>query len=379
LDFTIVREEPTEKRGPAWTVNVPSWRDDLDRPIDLVEEVLRLYGTEKIPPSVVLSPGLVSDDDPVVKFNRRVTDYLVGHDFHECVNYTLRPAKEVATWVSQTAAAELALANPFVEDQSHLRPTLIVGLLDVLKLNQSRGVAVSRLCETGRIFVEHNGQNLECAAVGFIIADDAERRWLKREPVDFYTTKHHIKALAGAAGIDFSRQVLSPPMGDYNGWQEGHAAFAGDFSHGWTARFGLLNLGMVRGLGIEGKVYGGIFAVLPEKIADDSLRKRYADFSLFPAALRDIALLVDGSTPSDEIRKQLTRIARAAVGNAFAVESVQPFDVYQGAGLPPGKKSLAFSLVFRAADRTLTDDEVNAAFTRIQEELAKSTTYILRK
>ena len=96
-----------------------------------------------------------------------MTDYLVGHDFHECVNYTLRPAKEIATWVSQTAAHELALANPFVEDQSHLRPTLVTGLLESLKLNQSRGVAVSRLCETGRIFIERNGQNFECAAVGF--------------------------------------------------------------------------------------------------------------------------------------------------------------------------------------------------------------------
>ena len=86
-------------------MSIPSWRDDLDRPIDLVEEVLRVYGTEKIPPAVVSSPGLLADDDPIVLFNRRVTDYLVGHDFHECVNYTLRPAKEIATWVSQTAAA----------------------------------------------------------------------------------------------------------------------------------------------------------------------------------------------------------------------------------------------------------------------------------
>jgi phenylalanyl-tRNA synthetase beta chain len=125
LELTIMREEPTASpdRGTAWTINVPSWRDDLDRPIDLVEEVLRVYGTEKIPATVVTSPGLLAEDDPIVLFNRHVTDYLVGHDFHECVNYTLRPAREVSTWVSGAAAAELALANPFVEDQSHLRPT----------------------------------------------------------------------------------------------------------------------------------------------------------------------------------------------------------------------------------------------------------------
>jgi len=370
LELTIVREEETEHpaRGPAWTVNIPSWRDDLDRPIDLVEEVLRLYGTEKIPAAVVQSPGLLAEDDPIVVFNRRVTDYLVGHDFHECVNYTLRAAKEIATWVSQTAAQELALLNPFTEDQSHLRPTLVTGLLESLKLNQSRGVTVSHLCETGRIFIERNGQNMECAAVAFIIAEPmGARSWLKRESADFYTTKHHVAALAAAAGIDVSRQPVAPITGAYFGWQEGHSATVGDIAHGWTARFGLLNLAMVKALGVEGKVYAGIFAILPEKLTADVTRRRFAEFGLFPAALRDLALVVDIATPAIDVQKALAKTARAAVGNAFALESVSVFDLYQGKGLPEGKKSLAFSLVFRAADRTLTDDEVNAAFTRIQQ------------
>ena len=380
LELNIVREEITESRGPAWTVAIPSRRDDLDRPIDLVEEVLRLHGTDKIPAAVVSSPGLIGDDDPLVLFNRRATDYLVGHDFHECVNYTLRSAKEITTWVSQTAAVELALANPFVDDQSHLRPTLTMGLLESLKLNQSRGVAVSRLCETGRVFIERNGQNFECAAVGFIIAEPvAERSWLKREPADFYTAKKHVTALAAAAGIDLGRQPLVPVTGPYYGWQEGQSAAAGEMAHGWTARFGLLNLAMVKSLGIEGKVYAGIFAILPEKITAETARRRYADFSLLPAALRDLALLVDAGVHADEVRKTLARITRAALGNAFMLESVEAFDVYQGQGLPEGKKSVAFSLVFRSGERTLTDDEVNAVFQKVQEEVAKSTTWQIRK
>ncbi|MEO7412419.1 MAG: phenylalanine--tRNA ligase subunit beta [Opitutaceae bacterium] len=381
LELTVIREEPTEEpaRGIAWTLSIPSWRDDLDRPIDLVEEVLRIYGTEKIPAAVVMSPGLAREDDAVVLFNRRVTDYLVGHDFHECVNYTLRPARELALWVSQTSGAELALANPFVDDQSHLRPTLITGLLDALKLNQSRGVAASRLCETGRVFMEHQGQNFECAAVAFIIAEPrGDRTWLPRAPVDFYSVKHHVGALATAAGIDFSRQPLTTIAGDsYFGWQEGQSAFAGDIAHGWAARFGLLNLAMVKSLGLEGKVYGGIFAILPEKIPSDAGRRRHADFSLQPAALRDLALLVDLATPADEVRKTLAKLARAAVGNAFVLEGVSVFDVYQGKGLPEGTKSLAFSFVFRAPDRTLNDEEVNKALAEIQAGLT-STPYRVR-
>jgi phenylalanyl-tRNA synthetase beta chain len=382
LELNVVREELTEQpaRGAAWTVSIPSWRDDLDRPIDLVEEVLRVYGTEKIPATVVTSPGLLADDDPIVLFNRRVTDYLVGHDFHECVNYTLRPAKELAAWVSQTAAQELALSNPFVEDQSHLRPTLITGLLESLKLNQSRGVAATQLFETGRIFIERNGQNFECAAVGFIVAEPvAQRAWLKREPVDFYAVKHHVGALASAAGIDLARQPLVPVTGSFYGWQEGQSAATGEMANGWTARFGLLNLAMVKTLGIEGKVYAGIFAILPEKLTGEATRRRYSDFSLFPAALRDLALVVDAATPGADVQKALAKAARAAAGNAFAVESVGVFDVYTGKGLPEGKKSLAFNLVFRSAERTLTDDEVNVAFQKLQDELVKSSGWQIRK
>ena len=385
LEFTITREEPTvhPARGPAWTVGIPSWRDDLDRPIDLVEEVLRLHGTEKIPAAVVSSPGLVGDDDPIVLFNRCVTDYLVGHDFHECVTYTLRPAKEIAAWVSAPAAAELALANPFVEDQSHLRPTLITGLLESLKLNQSRGVAVTRLCETGRVFLERHGQNVECAAVAFLMAEPvAQRTWLKsnRTPTeDFFSAKHHVAALAAAAGLDFARQPLTPIAAPSFGWQEGHSASAGNIEHGWTARFGLLDLAMVKSLGLEGKVYASIFAILPEKITADTARRRYADFSLLPAALRDIALVVDAATPAAEVQKTLAKFARAAAGHAFALETVSAFDVYTGPGVPEGKKSLAFSLVFRSPERTLTDDEVNAVFQKVQDEVAKTTAWQIRK
>jgi phenylalanyl-tRNA synthetase beta chain len=379
LELNVTREDG-EGDQVQWTVSIPSWRSDLDRPIDLVEEILRVYGTERIPASTVLAPGLVGDDDPIVLFNRKVTDYLVGQRFHECVNYTLRSGQELARWVSQTAATELALANPFVEDQSHLRPTLITGLLDTLKLNQSRGVAVSRVFETGRVFIERDGANYECVAVAFAISQsDATRTWQKREPDDFYSVKRHVETLASSAGVDLSRQPLLPIVGTYDGWQEGHSASAGEMKYGWTARFGLLNLAMVKAYGIEGKVYSGIFAMLPEKFTADGTRRRFQPFGLFPAALRDLALVVDEQLHAAEPQKTLAKLARTAAAQAFALESVEVFDVYRGKGLPDGTKSIAFSLVFRAPDRTLTDDEVNVVFQKIQDELAKSTAYQVRK
>ncbi|HWA24972.1 MAG TPA: phenylalanine--tRNA ligase subunit beta [Lacunisphaera sp.] len=381
LDLAIRHEEPTDHRGPAWTVTIPSYRADLDRPIDLVEEILRVCGTEKVPPAPAVGPALVDGDDaPAAVFNRKATDYLVGQHFHECVNYTLRSAKELKTWISDAAVQELGLLNPFVEEQSHLRPTLLLGLLESLKLNQSRGNEVSRLCETGRVFIELNGSVLECAGVGFIMAENPKSRaWLARPAPDFHAVKRHVEILAAQAGVELATQPLVPVTGAYWGWQEGQAAAAGELKAGWTARFGLLNLAMVRAAGIEGKVWAGMFAILPENIPGSSSRRRFENFSLFPAALRDLALVVDAARHAEEVRQHLLTTARAAVtGAAFAIEAVEIFDVYRGAGLPEGRKSLAFALSFRSPERTLTDDEVNAAFAKIQQGIAADGTMTVR-
>jgi phenylalanyl-tRNA synthetase beta chain len=379
LELNVTRESAAPDGGAEWTVAIPSWRDDLDRPIDLVEEILRIHGTDRIPPSGVASVGLAAEDDPVVVFNRAAASYLVGHDFNECVNTTLRPGKEITTWVSQAAAAELALANPFVEEQSHLRPTLIMGLLDSLLLNQSRGVAATRLFEVGRIFIESNGQNFEGASVAFMIAEDARRHWRRREPADFFTVKHHLGALAAAAGVDIGGEELEPVGGPGFGWQEGHSVSMGSTDRGWVARFGLVSLELLRSRGIEGSVLAGILTFLPERLAAPRPRVRAREQSLYPAALRDIALVVDRSARAGDVRRVVVAAAAAAAAGSFSVEGVEVFDVYEGKGLPEGKKGLALALAFRSPARTLTDDEVNGALRRIQEDVTRSGAYQVRK
>lgn len=378
LELRVTGERTDVAGQSLWTVSIPSWRDDLERPIDLVEEILRLHGTENIPAAPVLAVGLVGDDDPVALYNTRAIDYLAGHDFHECVNYTLRPASELAAGRSADEVAALSLANPFVEDQSHLRASLLGGLLESLRLNQSRGVSATRLAETGRVFLRKDGKLWECAAVAFLIAEPVgERAWHPRSEADFYTVKHHLSQLCAFAGLDLARQpVLAPAPG----FQVGQAAAVGAFAHGYAAEFGLLDLGALKALGIEGKVYAGHFAILPEKIAQAAggARRRYAPFGLLPAALRDVAVVVPDTTPAAEVQKALAKHARAAAGPAFALEAVEIFDVYTGKGIPEGHKSLAFSLSFRAPDRTLTDDEVNTAFGRIQADLSAAG-YAIRK
>jgi len=311
-----------------------------------------------------------------VRFNRVATEYLVGHDFHECVNYTLRPAREVAAWASAAELPRLALANPFVDDQTHLRSSLVGGLLESLRLNQARGVPVARLAETGRVFLEREGQVLECVAAAFVIAESSgERSWLRRESPDFFTVRHHVSTLAGLAGLRVSD--LLP--GSAPGWQAGHAAFATDVRRGWWTGAGLVDLALTRSLGIEGRVLAGFVALLPELLPTRAAVRRFRDFSLFPAALRDLALIVPEATPAGEVAVRVEDAARQAAGASFSFEGATLFDVYRGPGLPDGHKSLAFSLVFRGRDRTLTDDEVNLAFQRLQGDTLAGTPWQIRR
>ncbi len=374
------RADTTRLTGVTWTVKVPSWRGDLDRGVDLVEEVVRLYGCEKIPPAPVVAVALPEADDPITEFNRAAIAYLVGQHFHECCNYSQRSGPETAAWISETAAKTLGLANPFTEEYSHLRASLINGLLENLRLNQDRRTGATKLFEVGRTFREQDGKIYECLSVGFVIATTSdEAQWLARAPGDFFTAKRHLGIVAANAGVAFDSLRVEPVAATSAGWQPGHSATFGRLTDGVEARCGLLNLEMLRKLGITGGVVAGMLYVLPEKVAVAQPRAKFKNISLFPAALRDIALVVDGGAAAETVRRDVAKAARAAAGGKLALENVRLFDVYQGKGLPEGKKSFAFSLVYRADDRTLTDDEVNAAFSKTQEELAKNVAYAIRK
>ncbi|HUG10113.1 MAG TPA: phenylalanine--tRNA ligase subunit beta [Opitutaceae bacterium] len=371
LELRIEVRADNADGGPVtWLVSIPSFRGDLDRPIDLVEEVIRIHGCERIPAADVAATALPQADDPVAEFNRAASRYLAGQHFHECVNYSMRSAAEVAQWTSADAAKTLALANPFTEEQSHLRPTLVHGLLDNLRLNQDRGTDAARLFECGRTFRDLGGKMVECISVGFVVRlGAAGAGWLKRGTADFYTAKNHLSILASVAGVDLGGLAVARVDATGSGWQAGHSAVFGGIANGFDAECGLLDLARTRALGIEGPVLAGIVSATPATLESGTSRSRYKPFSLLPSALRDLALVVDAATPSETVRREVQKAARAASAGKFDVDGVRVFDVYAGKGLPEGKKSLAFSLSYRAPDRTLTDDEVSAAFNAAQVAL----------
>lgn len=373
LEFEVSAYEPSE--GKYFEVGIPSFRLDLERPVDLVEEFLRIYGTDKIPSADVASPGLIASDAPQAVFVRKVSQLLASRGFNECVNYSLRPAEEVQQWFGERAAP-LALANPLASDQTHLRISTLPGLLDVLKLNQARLTSPRRLFEVGKVFHPHGDEVFEMLYVGLLIAQEKPQSWQAVKDTTYHEVTELAAEIARLGGFKPDLTTATQVDGAYQ-WQEGHAGAFGSFEEGFEARCGLLSQAVLKQWDIRGQVMAAGIAFVPEKLPSSKERGVFQPFSAFPPAMRDLALVVDQATFAGSVQQDLAVLAAEAPTDGFSLESIRVFDVYEGTGLPEGKKSLAFSLAYRSAERTLKDEEVNVAFMALQDKL-KERGYTLR-
>lgn len=365
--------------GDAWTVTVGSFRPEVDRPIDLVEEFIRLYGTDKIPSAPVQAVTPDREDDPLAVFNRNVADYFVAQHFYECSHYSLTDGDTIARWQDAAVADALRLDNPLTSDMSHFRASLLPGLLNAVTLNLNNGNAVSRLFEMGRVLrTDAEGQVYELIAVSLVLVQATKTRtWLSREQQDFYHVQAYAEKLLSLAG--FTAAALEPVSADSKVWEAGHAAQAGDWLKGkFSLVLGALNLSHVRAADIDQVVYGAELLLQPKHFAKHGKRIRFEPFSSYPQVSKDLALVVDADILAHTVSAHMAAAATAAIDGQFNLDAVSIFDVYQGAGLPEGKKSLAFSMVFRSNERTLKDKEVNAVFAAVQQAMTQQHGYEIR-
>ena len=379
LGLGVVIQDATDG-SPRWEVSIPSFRQDLQRDVDLIEEIIRVYGTDRIPESEVVARGISTEDHRIYTVNESVADYLTGQNFNEAYLYSLRDPEETQFFFGDGGFKVLALDNPLQSDQSHMRPSLIPGLLDVLKLNKARGTGASRFFERGHVYREVKGEMVELISVSFVIlADQVSREWRQREVADFYTARTlagNILDLAGTA----SSKLNYNPIAECKLWQGGQSAYAGDFAKmGFEATVGLLNIATLKERwDIDQAVIAGSVLMTPKFFERKAKRGRHSVISNQPASSKDLALIVDQAVLAGQVQNDVAKFAKKAT-QGFNCESVRVFDVYQGEGLPEGKKSLAVSMSFRAADRTLKDKEVNTAFESIQKLIAEQTDYQIRK
>ncbi len=362
LGFTVRGSEG------EYTVTVPSFRPEVDRPIDLVEEFVRVNGTANIPAAAVSVHGLHREDAPLAAFNHRAQDLLSARGYHECCHYSLVDGDVLTKWESAEAESVLSLANPLTSEMSHLRASLIPGLLNALRLNRSHGNAPRRFFETGRVFKSEKGALKEMASVAFVLAvDEPERAWKTPEAPDFYAAKALVEEVAALLGANAVGWKLADGL---SLWQNGHAATATGKA---SLAAGLLSIDLLKANDLDGLVLAGEIVFAPERLKGGASKPAaFQPFSDFPGTERDLALVVDATEPAEAVRAALDKAARKVVGKAFSVDAVRVFDVYQGKGLEEGKKSLALSLKFRADDRTLKDKEVNDAFEKIQRSMVQA-------
>tara|TARA_B100002019_G_scaffold290433_1_gene308125 strand:+ start:2200 stop:4668 length:2469 start_codon:yes stop_codon:yes gene_type:complete len=380
LNFSIERSD--DSSDAFWKVSVPSYRQDLTRAVDLYEEFIRIYGTDKIPAQPIRAEGINELDHSIYTYNSSVGAYLTGKSFHETFLYTLRDGEEFEFFggKADTDSLHLKLDNPLQSDQTHLRNSTIPGLLDVLELNHARHNERAQFFERGRVFRMINGGMLELISVGFVAcAVQRERAWLQRSPIDFYTAKSYVEDLLSL--LPFSHGGLKwTPIESSSFWQAAHSARGGNLSDcGYEAEVGLLNIKNIKARwGISEPVFAGSLLVIPDMFEKSSQRRRFQALSNQPASSKDLSLVVDSNVLASEVQEEVKRCIDSLI-EGFACEAVSVFDVYAGDGLDAEKKSVSLSMRFRAQDRTLKDTEVNALFEAVQSKILEDTNYQIRK
>jgi phenylalanyl-tRNA synthetase beta chain len=352
--------EFTDLDRGTWRVAVPTFRVDVSREIDLIEEVGRHYGFDRLP---VTFPALTSPQaapDERIARDRGVRRLLHAAGFSESVTFAFIE-RQAALPFCNPGVEPAAIANPLSEKFAVLRPSLLPGLVDACVHNRRRERRDVRLFETGTRFT---GEGEARAAAFACCGAAAEPHWSgQTRMVDFFDAKGIVEALAGECGRTVEYVPVERPF-----LASGRAAEA-RVVLGTTTRslgvFGQLLPAVAEARGFPGgeEIYVGevdVALVTTEDASDDF---RAAPLPRFPSIVRDISMLIDEALPAAAVRGTI----RSEAPDTLA--SIVEFDRYQGKGVPEGRISLSLRLTFRAPDRTLTDEEAQAATERIVEAL----------
>lgn len=349
-----------------YEVLVPSYRADVTREVDIFEEVLRLYGMENIPAS--LSRGYTTESGltPAQKLRNKIGATLRSQGLNEAMSYPYQDESELEKYHFELPETlELVrLHNPMTSEQSVLRPSLVPSLLKKLSLNQSRGVKDVHLYEIGSVFVTSEGRKLPIETemvAGLLAGSWRGQQW--NDPataLDFFDAKGIIEELA----LNLRVEKLRFKESERPFLQPGRGAevLFGKERIGWL---GELHPLVAESFDIEGSCV--IFELDVTKLISNA--RDISTLSApqkFPAIEHDIALIVDTEISAEDIMQRIMNYGRKA-----RLESVALFDLYTGKGIESGKKSLAFKLVYRAADRTLNSEEVEKAQEVILSRLEK--------
>jgi phenylalanyl-tRNA synthetase beta chain len=345
----------SEKQDGAVVAEAPSFRPDLQREEDLIEEVARVQGYESIRSTL---PGIrrVGELDPSHDFRRRSRQALVRAGLREALSLSFASRADLELMGHDAA---VAVANPPSADEPYLRRSIVPKLLQALARTMARGARSVTLFEIGHVF--HPADPVDEREVVTValagLAD--EGLYSESRTFDFFDGKGALEALLSGLAIDDWRLADAPgrPL---------HPARSATVEIGGEAAgvIGELHPRIAQRLDLPARV--AIFELDVASLARNAPRRTtYRDIPRYPPIRRDLAFILDASTPAADVRSALEQAGGELVG------SVHLFDVFEGPPLSEGQRSLAFSIDFRAADRTLTDQEADRAVAAMVERLSR--------
>lgn len=352
------------RTAEGFETHVPLYRPDLQREIDLIEELGRILGYERIPETPPAGTTTQGKDSPEGAFAERLRTILLSAGLQEIVSHTLEPENPFQTaggGLSEQLYHPIMLRNPMSEELSFLRFSLLSSLVRTADYNRRRGIRDLHLFEIGRVFALGEQGYHEWLHLGILMTGNHHSpHWAEKpKPVDFYHFKGVVEHMLQALGIE-ARFV---PVVDHDPrFHPGRAAYVHDRDDQRLGVIGEIHPTIAREYEFRQRVYAGEFSLNALRHAA-AHTVHYRPLPVFPPVLRDIAILVPEEVPVGQLFDTIRE-----VGGEW-IESVQLFDRYTGSHIPEGLHSLAFSLVFRSRERTLTDEEVNQRVEQIFQAL----------
>jgi phenylalanyl-tRNA synthetase beta chain len=367
----------TRGTGPVIRVTVPTWRPDVHGKADLVEEVVRIVGVDRVPMTpfdrgdVPRKPVLT----PLQVRTRKARRALGGRGLVEAVTWSF--ISHPAATLFGGGKADLVLANPIAAELSDMRPSLVPGLVAAAQRNADRGYPDAALFEVGQVFLGDRPQDQVTAAGGvrrrLAKATGAGRHWATgSRGVDAYDAKADALAVLAAAGAPM--QALQVVPGGPSWLHPGRSGAIQIGPQNVLGHFGELHPKALEALGADGPLvaFEVVLERIPEAKARPTRAKPALELAPFQPVERDFAFVVDRAVKAADL-------VRAAQGvDRKLIAGIVVFDVYEGPGIDPSKKSIAIAVTLQPREKTMTDQEIDAVAARIVAEVGKRTGGVLR-
>jgi phenylalanyl-tRNA synthetase beta chain len=367
-------------QGRNVKVAAPSWRPDIEGKADIVEEVVRIIGVDRVPATpfdrgeAPRKPVLT----PIQLRTRKAKRALAARGLVEAVTWSFVAKPQAELFGG--AKPELALANPIAADLSDMRPSLLPGLIAAAQRNADRGFPDVALFEVGQIFKGDQPQDQVTAASGVRRAaaktTGIGRHWShpKDTPneVDAFDAKGDALAALAAAGAPAHALQVVP--GGPAWFHPGRSGTIQIGPQNVLGHFGELHPRALEAMKAEGPLvaFEVVLEKIPESKAKATRAKPMLELSPLQPVERDFAFVVDRGVKAADILRATQSVDRKLIAN------VSVFDVYEGAGIAPGKKSVAIAVILQPRERTMTDEEIDAVANKIVAEVGKRTGGVLR-